>query len=246
MKFDKKTIGGFIVAGLVLGLIIYFLYAYGLIGYFTDQNRLLQFISDHQAYAVLIFVGLQMIQVIAAPIPGEVTGVVGGYFFGTFWGTIYSTMGLTLGSWIAFMLARLAGRPLVEMLVKPETIKRYDYVMKHKGMFLAFLMFLIPGFPKDYLCYLLGLGHMGQRDFLIVSTVGRLLGTVLLTMGGTFFRHGRYGALFTLVGISLLIVLLAMIYREAIERWFRRIRAAQLIKHRADRARMRKTENKER
>ena len=239
-KLDKKTIGGFIVVGLVLGLIIYILYAYGLIDYFTDQNRLLQFISDHEAYAVLIFIGLQMVQVIAAPIPGEVTGVVGGYFFGTFRGTIYSTIGLTLGSWTAFMLARLAGRPMVEMLVKPETIKRYDYVMKHKGMFLAFLMFLIPGFPKDYLCYLLGLGHMGQREFLIVSTVGRLLGTMLLTMGGTFFRHGRYGALFTLVGISLLITLLAMIYREVIERWFRRIRAAQLIKHRADQARMRK------
>ena len=109
-------------------------------------------------------------------------------FFGTGWGILYSTIGLTIGSWIAFMLARLAGRPLVEMIVKPETIKRYDYVMKHKGMFLAFLMFLIPGFPKDILCYLLGLGHMGQRDFLLVSTTGRLLGTTLLTLGGTLFR----------------------------------------------------------
>jgi len=243
IKIDRKTIGGFIVAGLVLGVIIYLLYSYGLIDFFTDRQRLLQFISDHQAYAALIFIGLQMLQVIAAPVPGEVTGVVGGYFFGTFWGTVYSTIGLTIGSWIAFMLARIAGRPLVEMMVKPETIKRYDYVMKHKGMFLAFSMFLIPGFPKDYLCYLLGLGHMGQRDFLIVSTIGRLLGTVLLTLGGTFFRDRRYGALFTLVGISLMIVLLTMIYREAIERWFRRIRAAQLIKHRADRTRMKKNGN---
>jgi len=240
IKIDRKTIRGLVIAGLVLGAIVYLLYSYDLIDYFANRNRLLQFISDHQAYAVLIFIGLQTIQVIAAPLPGEVTGVVGGYFFGTFWGIIYSTIGLTIGSWIAFMLARLAGRPLVEMMVKPETIKRYDYVMKHKGMFLAFTMFLIPGFPKDYLCYLLGLGHMGQRDFLIVSTTGRLLGTVLLTLGGTFFRDRRYGALFTLAGISMLIVLLTMIYREAIERWFRRIRAAQLIKHRADRAYMKR------
>jgi uncharacterized membrane protein YdjX (TVP38/TMEM64 family) len=240
IKFDKKTIIGFAVVGLVLGTIIYLLYAHGFIEYFTSRHRLIQFISDHRAYSALIFIGLQIIQVIAAPVPGEVTGFVGGVFFGTFWGIIYSTIGLTLGSWIAFLLARLAGRPLVEMVVKPETIKRYDYVMKHKGMFLAFLMFLIPGFPKDILCYLLGLGHMGQRDFLIVSTTGRLLGTALLTIGGTFFRYKRYGALFTLVGVSLMVILITMIYRENIERWFRRIRAAQLIKHRADRARLKK------
>jgi uncharacterized membrane protein YdjX (TVP38/TMEM64 family) len=233
IKPDKKTIAGFVVAGLVLGGIIYLLYALGFIDYFTDRRRLLNFISRHRANAALIFIGFQMLQVIAAPVPGEVTGFVGGMFFGTTWGILYSTIGLTLGSWMAFLLARLAGRPLVEMVVKPETIKQYDYVMKHKGLFLAFLMFLIPGFPKDILCYLLGLGHMGQRDFLIVSTSGRLLGTVLLTLGGVYFRDQRYGALFTLAGVSIFLILLTMIYHKAIEQWFRRIRAAHLVKTRA-------------
>jgi uncharacterized membrane protein YdjX (TVP38/TMEM64 family) len=239
-KLDKKTIAGFVLAGLVLGGITYLLYAYGLIDYFTDRQRLLKVIHEHRANAAFIFIGLQVLQVIAAPVPGEVSGFVGGMFFGTAWGILYSTIGLTIGSWIAFMLARLAGRPLVEMVVKPETIKRYDYVMKHKGMFLAFLMFLIPGFPKDILCYLLGLGHMGQRDFLLVSTTGRMLGTSLLTLGGAFFRERRYGALSTLFGISILLILLTMIYRETIERWFRKLRATQLLKHRADRIRLKK------
>jgi uncharacterized membrane protein YdjX (TVP38/TMEM64 family) len=239
-KLDKKTIAGFALAGLVLGGILYLLYAHGFIDYFTDRQRLLKVIREHPANAAFIFIGLQVLQVIAAPVPGEVSGFVGGMFFGTAWGILYSTIGLTIGSWIAFMLARLAGRPLVEMVVKPETIKRYDYVMKHKGMFLAFLMFLIPGFPKDILCYLLGLGHMGQRDFLLVSTTGRLLGTSLLTLGGAFFRDRRYGALSTLVGFSIFLVLLTLIYRETIERWFRRLRAAQLVKHRADQARLKK------
>lgn len=238
IKPDKKTIAGFVVAGLVLGGIIYLLYALGFIDYFTDRRRLLNFISRHRAYAALIFIGFQMLQVIAAPVPGEVMGFVGGMFFGTTWGILYSTIGLTLGSWMAFLLARLAGRPLVEMVVKPETIKQYDYVMKHKGLFLAFLMFLIPGFPKDLLCYLLGLGHMGQRDFLIVSTSGRLLGTVLLTLGGVYFRDQRYGALFTLAGVSIFLILLTMIYRKSIEQWFRRIRAAHLVKTRTERDRL--------
>jgi uncharacterized membrane protein YdjX (TVP38/TMEM64 family) len=240
IKFDKKTIFGFLLVGLVLGGIFYLLYAHGFIKYFTDRHLLMKFIHEHRANAALIFIGLQILQVVAAPVPGEVTGFVGGVFFGTASGILYSTIGLTLGSWLAFVLARLAGRPLVEMVAKAETIKRYDYIMKHKGLFLAFLMFLIPGFPKDILCYLLGLGHMGQRDFLIVSTSGRLLGTTLLTLGGTLFRDRHYGALFTLLGFSMLLILLTMIYRENIEQWFRKLRAAQLIKHRAARTHRKK------
>jgi uncharacterized membrane protein YdjX (TVP38/TMEM64 family) len=240
IKFDKKTIIGLAIFGVVIASIIYLLFPLGLVKFFTDRQYLLHFIKEHRAYAVFIFIGLQLLQVVAAPVPGEVTGFVGGIFFGPFWGVVFSTIGLTLGSWLAFSLARLAGRPLVEKVVSPETIKRYDYVMKHKGLFLAFLMFLIPGFPKDYMCYLLGLGHMGQRDFLIVSTSGRLLGTVLLTIEGSFFRQKRYGAFFMIMGISIAIILVVMIYRDTIERWFRRMRAAQRLKSREECQRMKK------
>ncbi len=234
LKFDKRTLVGLSAFGLIIGGVVYLLFPLGLFEFFTDRHRLLGFINEHRAYAAFIFVGLQLLQVVAAPVPGEVTGFVGGIFFGPVWGVVYSTLGLTLGSWLAFFLARVAGRPLVEMVVKPETITRYDYVMKHKGIFLAFLMFLIPGFPKDFLCYLLGLGHMGQVEFLIVSTAGRLLGTTLLTIGGTFFRDERYGAFFTLVGVSIAMILLAMIYRDNIERWLRRMRVSQHLKSRTE------------
>jgi uncharacterized membrane protein YdjX (TVP38/TMEM64 family) len=134
----------------------------------------------------------------------------------------------------------MAGRPVIEKIVNPETIRRYDYVMKHKGLFLAFLMFLIPGFPKDILCYILGLGHMGHRDFLLVSTTGRLLGTVLLTLTGEFFRDRRYVPFFTVLGISIACVLFVMVYRKSIERLFRKVRLRQRLKARRERSRQRK------
>ena len=86
-----------------------------------------------------------------------------------------------MGSWLAFIFARWAGQPLVERIVSYKTIQRYDYLMAHQGTWIAFLLFLIPGFPKDYLCYILGLGHMDLKTFLIISTAGRFLGTVMLT-----------------------------------------------------------------
>jgi len=222
-KPDKKTLLLILLAVAVMGAMAWVLYATGMIDLLSSKNRLLQFIKQNRTHAATIFIGLQIVQVVAAPLPGEVTGFVGGILFGPVWGVVYSTIGLTIGSWIAFMLARWLGRPIVERLVNRNTIERYDYVMKHKGLLLAFLMFLIPGFPKDILCYVLGLGHMNQRDFLLVSASGRLLGTVLLTMGGTFFRDEHYAALFTVVGVSLLIILLAMIYHDRLERVLRRI-----------------------
>lgn len=225
-KLDKKTALLLLLLGGIIAGVAYALYATGMVDLLTSKNRLLQFIKENRIHAATIFIGLQIVQVVAAPIPGEVTGFVGGMFFGPVWGVVYSTIGLTIGSWIAFMLARLLGRPLVERMVSIETIQRYDYVMQHKGLLLAFLMFLIPGFPKDFLCYLLGLGHMRQRDFLLVSATGRLLGTILLTIGGTYFRDERYGALFTVAGLSLAVILLVMIYRDRIEQMLRRMSGA--------------------
>jgi len=240
IRFDRRTAIELGILGSVLVGIPLLLYALDLFHIFTDKDRLLSVIEEHRAYAVLIFIGLQVIQVVVAILPGEVTGFVGGIFFGPLWGIIFSTMGLTLGSWIAFNLARLVGRPLIDIIARQETIKSFDYVMKHKGLFLAFLLFLIPGFPKDILCYLLGLGHLRQGEFLIVSTAGRLLGTTLLTIGGSFLRDERYGALFTVVGISIGVILIVLIYREKIEGWFKSIHAAKRIKALRERRRSKK------
>ena len=225
MKFPSNNKALLLLLLLVAGLLLvgYLLYASGLVNLFLNKEHLLNFINRHEPYAALIFIGLQAAQVVIAPVPGELTGFVGGLIFGTAWGVVYSTIGLTLGSLLAFMLARLLGRPLVERVVQAETIARYDYVMQHKGRLLAFIMFLIPGFPKDYLCYMLGVGHMRLRDFLVIVTIGRLLGTSLLTLAGSYFESQRYGPLFAIIGLSLLLALIAIVFRERIERWLHRL-----------------------
>jgi uncharacterized membrane protein YdjX (TVP38/TMEM64 family) len=233
IKLDRQSLLQIVV---VIALLLggtYLLHSLGLADLFFDRHQLLRFIDEHRANAVIIFVGLQALQVVAAMIPGEVTGFVGGYLFGIGAGIFYSTIGLTLGSYLAFMTARLLGRHLVEVFVSAALIRKYDYLMRHRGLFLAFLLYLIPGFPKDLLCYLLGLGHMGQVAFLLVSTSGRFLGTVLLTVGGAYFRGGRYVALAVLVASGISFVLLVMLYRKEIERVMRGMR---LARHRATRA----------
>ena len=168
------------------------------------------------------FILLQVIQVVAAPIPGEATGFIGGYLYGPFLGVVLSTIGLTIGSFVAFSLSRTFGRPMVEKYVDPSLIGRFDYLLHHKGAFLVFLLFLLPGFPKDYLCFILGLGHLTTLEFLTIASAGRLLGTILLTLGGSYVKNQQYAQFFVLCGVAVVLVFLAIAYKDRLERLFRR------------------------
>jgi uncharacterized membrane protein YdjX (TVP38/TMEM64 family) len=193
---------------------VYFFFHYNLHTYFTDEEKTIRFINSFGPYSVLMLIGLQIAQVIVAPIPGEVTGFISGYLYGPLWGTIYSTIGLTIGSWLAFLLARLFGLPFVEKAVSQEHIKKYDYFMEHQGALVSFVLFLLPGFPKDSLCYIIGLSHIKISHFLVISTVGRLLGTIMLSVAGSSSRHHNNKVLVIVLAVSAAAVALAFFYRE--------------------------------
>ncbi len=204
----------FIVLFLFVIIGTYLIFHFNFHVIFTDKDKLINFVQASHPFDEIVFISLQILQVVFAPIPGEVTGFIGGYIYGPVMGTIYSTIGLVIGSWLAFILARVLGEPFVEKTVKPEIIKKYDFILEHKGALVAFVLFLIPGFPKDFLCYIMGLSHMRLWTFLIVSTIGRLFGTILLSVSGDFARNGQYEMLFVVLGISGILVLTAFLYRE--------------------------------
>jgi uncharacterized membrane protein YdjX (TVP38/TMEM64 family) len=196
---------------------------------FVKRTKVIHFINSFHPFDEVAFIVLQILQVIAAPIPGEATGLIGGYLYGPVLGTIYSTIGLTVGSWIAFMLARIFGMPLVEKVVKPEVIEKYDHFLEHQGAFVSFLLFLIPGFPKDYLCYIMGVSHMPTRMFIIISTVGRLLGTMMLSVSGGYARHDEYRALFAIILVSGIFVVVAFIYRDGLLAILKKIKSRKKL-----------------
>lgn len=190
-------------------------------GIYSSSDKLSRFLQSLGPYSPAVFVLLQVLQVIAAPIPGELTGVAGGYVYGETFGFILSSVGLTIGSWVAFELASILGRPFVERFVSQEVLHKFDFLTTNTGATICFLMFLIPGFPKDYLCYLLGLSRMKLSTFLIVSIIGRIPGTYLLTMQGAKFRNEEYYAVIAFAVVSTLIVLVAYLYRNKIYTWIK-------------------------
>ncbi len=208
---------------LVLGGITAALIESGVFHFFLDRARMSRFLDSLGMWGFAGFILLQVVQVVAAPIPGEATGILGGFLYGPALGILLSTVGLTIGSFIAFALSRAFGRPLTEKLVDKSTMDRFDYLLHHKGKFLVFLLFLIPGFPKDYLCYILGLGHLSTLEFLGIASSGRLLGTSMLTLGGHYLRDKEYWNLFLLCGAAVVVIFFVIAYRDKLERVFKRI-----------------------
>ena len=199
---------------ILTGLAVYLFFHFDLLRFFQDRHQILQFIKSYDPYDKLVFILLQIIQVVAAPIPGELTGFIGGYLYGPFWGTVYSTIGLTIGSWIAFMLARFLGEPLLEKVVKKEVFEKFEHFMEHKGLLVSFLLFLIPGFPKDCLCYIMGVSLIPTGTFIMISTAGRLLGTIMLTVTGAFVVNGQYIFLTVILSLGIAIFIVTYYYHD--------------------------------
>ncbi|MGA2518168.1 MAG: TVP38/TMEM64 family protein [Thermodesulfobacteriota bacterium] len=191
---------------------------------FESHHRLKAFISSFGVYSPLAFILLQVIQVVVAPIPGGAIEFLGGYLFGVWAGMLYSMIGLILGSWLAFSIARIFEKWAVEKVVSPKTMKKFDYLIGHEGLILSFFLFLIPGFPKDALCYILGLTPMHLGIFLIISTIGRIPGTLMATLQGAKAFEHQYKLFLLLSGISALIILVFYIYHEQIHQWIKKLR----------------------
>jgi uncharacterized membrane protein YdjX (TVP38/TMEM64 family) len=185
------------------------------------QERFVSFLTSLGPYSSAVFVLVQALQVIISPIPGELTGVVGGYAYGPAYGFVLSTIGLTLGSWVAFELSSILGRPFVERFVRKEIVEKFHFLTTNAGAAICFLLFLIPGFPKDVLCYILGLSWMRLSTFLIVSTIGRLPGTYLLTVQGASVRNQDYVTTVVLTVLPAVLLFAAYIYRVRLFRWIK-------------------------
>ena len=191
--------------------------------FLTDKDRVKAMIKAAGPLAPLLFIAIQTLQVVLAPIPGEATGFIGGYLFGIPLGLLYSTLGLTLGSLAAFLLGRLLEKRFVTRVVSPETMQRFDFLMERQGALVAFILFLIPGVPKDYLSFILGLSPMDLWVFLVICTVGRLPGTLMLTLQGAQVYKGNYWISLILVGICVALAALTYYFRETLYLWIRRL-----------------------
>jgi uncharacterized membrane protein YdjX (TVP38/TMEM64 family) len=213
-----------LLSGVILILAIVFreaiwenaVYLYELL---VDRDRIRDFIVSFGWGAPLVFMGFQILQVIFAPVPGEATGFIGGYLFGVLEGFLYSSTALAAGSWINFSIGRFLGVRFVRKMIPAEKFEKFDSMLKRQGVIVLFLLFVFPGFPKDYLCLFLGLSTLPLKVFLLLAALGRMPGTLLLSLQGAYLFEENYLLLGVTAGACAILVFIIYWNRERIYQW---------------------------
>jgi len=188
----------------------------------SDRDKVRDFIASFGLGAPLVFMGIQILQVIFAPVPGEATGFIGGYLFGVLKGFIYSSVALAIGSWINFSIGRFLGVRYVRKLIPADKFEKFDSMLKRQGIIVLFLLFVFPGFPKDYLCLFLGLSTLPLKVFILLTSVGRMPGTFLLSLQGTYLFEENYIVLGIVAAVCAVLFVVIFRYRENLYLWIER------------------------
>ena len=221
----KRIIGLLSLAAViaVFGVISYFM-VYKFFSSGATAQGFEAFIEGYGWWGRFVALGIQILQVFVAIIPGEFVEVGLGLSFGFIEGTIICLAGVGLASALVFTLVKIWGVKLVELFVEKEKIESLRFINSEKKLnTLVFVLFLIPGTPKDLLTYFVPLTKMKLSEFLFISMFARIPSVVSSTIGGDFFGNGKYleGALLfvTTGAISLLGIL---IYKKILSKYHER------------------------
>ena len=187
-------------------------------GWISDRDQVEHFVTAFGKGAPLAFMALQILQVIIAPVPGEVSGFIGGYIFGWHKGFLYSSLALAVGSWINFGIGRYLGSHFVRNWIPDEKLERFDYLVKRQGIIVLSILFVFPGFPKDYLCLFLGITAIPIEAFLVIAAIGRMPGTLMLSIQGHFLFEKNYAVFAIVFVVTLLVAYLCIHHRDRIYR----------------------------
>ena len=216
--FDRKKW----LAGLVLGLYLALMaavciYVGGPMLRFASEPDLFRaWVEKSGLWGMLGYAGMVLLQVIVAVIPGEPLEIVGGYAFGALRGTLLCTAGAALGSVIVFALVRRFGMRMVEIFFTRESTRVLRFLKKSpRRRYLLIALFIIPGTPKDLLCYYAGLTDLPWKHWLLLCSLGRLPSIVTSTIGGDFLGTREFWLAIAIFGGTLLLSLLGvLIYKN--------------------------------
>lgn len=171
----------------MLGLILTagFMYWAWKQGILTSQENMQKFIMGFGTAAGIIFVLIQIIQVIIPVIPGGVSCVAGVIIFGAGMGFVYNYVGICIGSILVFLIAKRYGRPLMVKMFDKKLIDKYESWTEKNGRFtkLFALAIFLPVAPDDFLCYLAGTTRMKLKTFTAVILLGKPLSIAAYSMG---------------------------------------------------------------
>ena len=210
-KRKRKWLAGISIAVVMLLVVCVTLFVSRWLRSFSQED-FRDYVRSFGVLAPVVMLGLQILQVFIALIPGEIVESAAGFVLGPWLGTAVCYLGICIASTLIFMLTRRYGIRLVEVFVTREKINELRFLnTEQKRNTLIFLLFFIPGTPKDLLTYFVGLTDIRLKTFLLLSMVARIPSVITSTFGGHLLGEERYIGAVILYGITGVLSLLGML-----------------------------------
>lgn len=214
-----------LLAAIVIGIPLYiYFFQKDWISQFKDFEDIISYLQRNKLEAIPIYIGIQAFQIIISVIPGQFFNLAAGYLYTFFPALLFSLIGAFIGTFVSFWLARLLGSDFVHLFFGKE--KTQDYVKKlnsKKAYTIVFLIYLIPGVPKDLVSYAAGVSEMKLKPFMLLSLVGRSPGMMGSIMIGSMWNKGEYFGMIALCIIAVLAFILCIVFRKRINAYLDKI-----------------------
>lgn len=207
-----------ILVGIIILLPVYVYFAYpDFFAQFRTMEGVNVFLDDYQAAGIFVYLGLQVVQIVISVIPGQFIHFAGGYAYGFWIGYLLSIIGIAIGTSIAFGLSRALGRKGIHLLFGEKRISKFIHQLNSKRAFsIMFVLFAVPGLPKDLVVYAAGVSDFRFRSFILLSLIARTPAMMVTIMMGSMLNKGSYFGLGILVIVGLVMCGILLLKRHSL------------------------------
>lgn len=222
-----KIISSILIALVLCSFVFLAIYFWPFFKSLQDDNTRGEFIELVKGswWGFLLFMGLQILQVVVCVIPGEVIEVLAGVIYGPFLGLLVCLVGVTIATIIIYGLVRLLGEPFVVSSVGEKNFKRFTFLNDvRRSEFILFMLLFMPMTPKDAILYIAPLTKVKLHRFLVINIIARIPSIVLSTVAGGLMLEGKIGIVVLLYAINIIVAILCLIFNKQILMLFERLK----------------------
>ena len=224
IKFISVVLKFSLLVVIVVGVPLYIWFFHqDVIKQFSDIDDVKALFAQYKTTGIFVYIGLQMVQIIISLIPGQALQFAAGLLYGFWVGFLISLIGAIAGTIVTYYLAKLLGRDALHVLFGKRNIEEnLKKINSKKGYILVFLIYLIPGVPKDLCSYAAGLSNMKLSAFLILSTAGRTPGMMGSLLIGREIGEGNYTTVIIIGVVAVVLFILGIIYHSKLTNYIDR------------------------
>ena len=217
LRQKRWIVGTGIVLFLVLSVLACWFAGRPLIQFAQEPERFRSWVDQQGLWGPLLFMGMIVLQIVVAIIPGEPLEIVAGYAFGALEGTLWCLLGAFAGRLAVFLLVRRFGTRAIEVFFPLDKLQSLRFLQNERRLtFWVFFLFFLPGTPKDLLCYIVGITKLPLRSWLVISTIAPIPSIITSTIGGDALGMGNYAFAALVFGITIVISSLGLLAYRAI------------------------------